>query len=43
MGDGFEPFAFMIKAPGAFVGLGVMLAAITFIGVLTERRKRSAQ
>lgn len=24
-GDGFEPFAFMVKAPGAFICLGIML------------------
>lgn len=29
---GFQPFQFMIEAPGAFVGLGLMLAAMNLIG-----------
>jgi len=29
---GFEPFKFMIEAPGAFIGLGLMLAAMNLIG-----------
>ena len=29
---GFQPFTFMIEAPGAFVGLGLMLAAMNLIG-----------
>lgn len=31
MWDSFEPFAFMIKAPGAFVALGVLLALINIV------------
>ena len=30
-GESFLPFKFMVEAPGAFVGLGVMLALINFI------------
>ncbi|WP_051693854.1 electron transport complex subunit RsxE [Desulfohalovibrio reitneri] len=33
----FEPFAFMIEAPGAFVSLGLMLAAMNVIGRLEGR------
>ena len=29
---GFNPFAFMIEAPGAFVALGLMLAIMNLIG-----------
>ncbi|WDP92471.1 MAG: electron transport complex subunit E [Desulfobacter sp.] len=29
---GFQPFGFMVEAPGAFVGLGLMLAAMNLIG-----------
>jgi len=28
----FEPFAFMVQAPGAFIGLGIMLCLINKIG-----------
>ncbi len=31
-GAGFEPFAFMQEAPGAFVGLGLMLALMNLVG-----------
>lgn len=31
MWDSYEPFAFMVKAPGAFFALGVMLALINII------------
>jgi electron transport complex protein RnfE len=30
-GPNFEPFTFMVEAPGAFVGLGLMLAAMNLI------------
>ncbi len=30
--DGFEPFTFMVKAPGAFVCLGIVLALMNVIG-----------
>ncbi len=32
MGEGFLPFRFMIEAPGAFVGLGLMLCLMNLIG-----------
>ncbi|MBC8441698.1 MAG: electron transport complex subunit E [Deltaproteobacteria bacterium] len=32
MGAGFLPFKFMIEAPGAFVGLGLMLCLMNLIG-----------
>jgi electron transport complex protein RnfE len=32
MGAGFLPFQFMIEAPGAFVGLGLMLCLMNLIG-----------
>jgi len=32
MGPGFLPFQFMIEAPGAFVGLGLMLCLMNLIG-----------
>ncbi|MFO7965013.1 MAG: electron transport complex subunit E [Desulfobacterales bacterium] len=32
MGASFEPFTFMVEAPGAFVGLGLMLCFLNLIG-----------
>lgn len=32
MGANFQPFAFMVQAPGAFVALGLMLATMNLIG-----------
>jgi Na+-translocating ferredoxin:NAD+ oxidoreductase subunit E len=31
-GPSFEPFIFMVEAPGAFIGLGLMLCVMNFIG-----------
>jgi electron transport complex protein RnfE len=31
-GPSFKPFSFMVEAPGAFVGLGLMLCVMNFIG-----------
>jgi electron transport complex protein RnfE len=31
-GPSFEPFSFMVEAPGAFVGLGLMLCLMNIIG-----------
>jgi Na+-translocating ferredoxin:NAD+ oxidoreductase subunit E len=31
-GSSFEPFIFMVEAPGAFIGLGLMLCIMNFIG-----------
>ncbi len=31
-GPSFEPFAFMVQAPGAFVGLGLLLCIMNIIG-----------
>ncbi|MBU4566585.1 MAG: electron transport complex subunit E [Desulfarculus sp.] len=41
--EGFEPFTFMVRAPGAFVALGLFLAAINLISAKLEDRKRRAQ
>ncbi len=32
MGSSFEPFTFMVEAPGAFVGLGLMLCFMNMVG-----------
>ncbi|MFO7885169.1 MAG: electron transport complex subunit E [Desulfobacteraceae bacterium] len=32
LGQGYQPFTFMIEAPGAFVGLGLMLCLMNLIG-----------
>ncbi len=32
IGSAFHPFTFMVEAPGAFVGLGLMLALMNLIG-----------
>ncbi|KMY66677.1 electron transporter [Desulfocarbo indianensis] len=40
LGTGYEPFTFMVRAPGAFVSLGVMLALINWISARLEARKR---
>lgn len=39
MGAGFEPFTFMVEAPGAFVSLGLILAAMNFLTIMQNRRK----
>lgn len=31
-GDSFQPFSFMVEAPGAFVALGLMLAVMNLMG-----------
>ncbi len=31
-GPSFEPFTFMVEAPGAFIGLGLMLCIMNYIG-----------
>ncbi|MCF8067294.1 MAG: electron transport complex subunit E [Desulfobacterales bacterium] len=31
-GDAFQPFGFMVEAPGAFMGLGLMLCMLNLIG-----------
>lgn len=38
MWSGFEPFAFMIKPPGAFVALGILLAAMNLISQMQARK-----
>jgi len=40
LGTSYEPFTFMVRAPGAFVSLGVMLALINWISARLEARKR---
>ncbi len=39
MGPGFKPFAIMVEAPGAFLGLGLTLAAMNFANIWNARRK----
>jgi len=39
MPAGFEPFSFMVEAPGAFVCLGVLLALMNWGTNLSRRRK----
>ena len=41
--EGFEPFTFMVRAPGAFVALGIFLAMINLISAKLDERKRRAQ
>jgi electron transport complex protein RnfE len=41
-GSSYEPFTFMVRAPGAFVSLGVMLALINWISARLEARGRKA-
>ena len=38
MWSGFEPFAFMLKPPGAFVALGILLALMNLITQIQERK-----
>jgi electron transport complex protein RnfE len=37
--QGFEPFGFMVQAPGAFVSLGVLLAVMNYSENVRRRRK----
>ncbi|EGJ51581.1 electron transport complex subunit RsxE [Desulfocurvibacter africanus] len=39
MWDSFEPMAFMVKAPGAFVGLGMILAGMNAFNRYRSRKK----
>lgn len=39
MWDGFEPFRIMVKAPGAFICLGLILAGMNLINFWQARRK----
>ena len=39
MPAGYEPFAFMIEAPGAFVCLGLILGAMNYLNYRLARRK----
>jgi electron transport complex protein RnfE len=32
MGPSFQPFSFMVEAPGAFVALGLMLCMMNLVG-----------
>ena len=38
MWSGFEPFAFMLKPPGAFVALGILLALMNLITQIQEKK-----
>ena len=38
MWEGFEPFTFMLKPPGAFVALGIVLGAMNLISQLQARK-----
>jgi electron transport complex protein RnfE len=37
MGSGFEPFTFMVQAPGAFVCLGILLGLMNVVEVIRTR------
>ena len=39
MGGSYEPFTMMVRAPGAFISLGCVLAIINFISARQEARK----
>jgi electron transport complex protein RnfE len=39
MWKGFEPFTFMVKAPGAFVTLGILLFLMNFMSSLNNSKK----
>jgi uncharacterized iron-regulated membrane protein len=38
MGADFQPFTFMVEAPGAFVCLGIILATMNALTVWIDRR-----
>lgn len=38
MWQGFKPFAIMVEAPGAFLGLGLTLAAMNFLNIYRARQ-----
>jgi electron transport complex protein RnfE len=38
MWEGFEPFVFMVKAPGAFVTLGILLFLMNYIMSLKKTK-----
>jgi len=38
MGTGFKPFTFMVEAPGAFVCLGIILAAMNALNAWVNKR-----
>lgn len=40
MWESFEPFAIMVKAPGAFIGLGLILAGMNAFNVWNAKRKQ---
>ncbi len=42
MGADFKPFYFMVQAPGAFIGLGVILATMNFLTAWQNKRKGMA-
>ncbi|MGE4424791.1 MAG: electron transport complex subunit RsxE [Pseudodesulfovibrio sp.] len=37
--EGFQPIGIMVKAPGAFVSLGILLAIMTFVENVRRKRK----
>ncbi len=39
MGEGFEPFSFLVKAPGAFVTLGILLYLMNYFKAVKEKGK----
>ena len=43
MWDGFQPFTFMVEAPGAFVCLGMTLAAMNFMTAWNNRRSNRSE
>lgn len=42
MWSSFDPFTFMVEAPGAFVSLGLILGAMNFLNIWQNRRKGGA-
>jgi len=39
IGEGFEPFSFLVKAPGAFVTLGILLYLMNYFKAVKEKGK----
>ncbi len=39
MWDGFEPFGFMVMAPGAFIALGLIVGAMNFLNMRMAKKK----
>lgn len=42
MWDGFEPFGFMVMAPGAFIALGLIVGAMNFLNIRMAKKRAKA-